>query len=227
MGDSHAIHWLPALYEAAEVHNWTVTGLFKGSCLPANVTVEISYKGKAGRPFTECQSWLNKAFAWILDARPDAVVMSASPRYRLPGRKVDASKLDLAKGVVQVAQAIKASGIPVLAIKDTPFHREAVPTCLARASTRGLGLTESMVACSSKAAKVLFEDSAVNYAALQYDGLQLLDFDDAFVDANGTCPPIIGNVIVYRDSHHMTATYAATLAPAPSRRLRAALPDIL
>ena len=25
------------------------------------------------------------------------------------------------------------------------------------------------------------------------------------------CPPVIGNVLVYRDEHHLTATYARTL----------------
>ncbi len=27
------------------------------------------------------------------------------------------------------------------------------------------------------------------------------------------CPPVVGNVLVYQDSHHLTSTYALTTAP--------------
>ncbi|WP_460915618.1 SGNH hydrolase domain-containing protein [Plantactinospora veratri] len=37
------------------------------------------------------------------------------------------------------------------------------------------------------------------------------------------CAPVIGGVLVYRDNQHLTASYAATLAP----RLRSALDRIL
>ena len=29
-----------------------------------------------------------------------------------------------------------------------------------------------------------------------------MDFDDAFCDFKGDCPPIIGNVLMYMDGHH-------------------------
>jgi hypothetical protein len=39
-----------------------------------------------------------------------------------------------------------------------------------------------------------------------------------------TCPPAIGNVIVYADDSHITSTYSRTLAPMLSRKLAVALP---
>jgi hypothetical protein len=33
------------------------------------------------------------------------------------------------------------------------------------------------------------------------------------------CAPVIGNVLVYRDTYHMSATFAATLADWLERRL--------
>jgi hypothetical protein len=33
----------------------------------------------------------------------------------------------------------------------------------------------------------------------------------------GECPAAIGNVLVYRDTSHLTDTYAATLAPVVER----------
>ena len=67
----------------------------------------------------------------------------------------------------------------------------------------------------------------LSLASRMYPSLHLLDFDDAFCDDSGACPPIIGNVIVYRDAHHLTATYAESLGPALRRRLAATLPDPL
>ena len=34
-----------------------------------------------------------------------------------------------------------------------------------------------------------------------------------------SCPPVIGNVLVYQDSHHLTSTYALTTAPYLEERL--------
>ena len=30
---------------------------------------------------------------------------------------------------------------------------------------------------------------------------------------DGTCSPVVGGVLVYRDHHHLTRTYVMTLAP--------------
>src|SRR5690606_3098150 len=49
-------------------------------------------------------------------------------------------------------------------------------------------------------------------------GHPLLDFTDVFC-RDGRCPPVIGNVFVYRDSHHVTASYMRTLAPVLAQRL--------
>lgn len=34
------------------------------------------------------------------------------------------------------------------------------------------------------------------------------------------CPAVIGGVLVYRDRHHMTATYARSLAPILEQKLK-------
>jgi hypothetical protein len=35
------------------------------------------------------------------------------------------------------------------------------------------------------------------------------------------CAPVVGNVVVYRDSHHLTNTYSKTLVPYLQQRLLA------
>ena len=54
------------------------------------------------------------------------------------------------------------------------------------------------------------------------DRVHLVDLTDAFCDSRW-CPAVIGNVLVYADSNHMTPTFARTLVPELRTRLTAAL----
>ena len=63
---------------------------------------------------------------------------------------------------------------------------------------------------------------ATRQAARLEPRVGVLDFRDRFC-ADGFCPAVVGNVLVYRDHHHVSDTYMRTLAPAFGDRLGAAL----
>lgn len=44
-------------------------------------------------------------------------------------------------------------------------------------------------------------------------GVTFADLSDSLCEESA-CPPVIGNVIVYSDNSHLSATYSRTLAPA-------------
>jgi hypothetical protein len=50
-----------------------------------------------------------------------------------------------------------------------------------------------------------------------------IDLNDYFCTAT-TCLPAVGNVIIYRDGDHITATYARTLAPILAKEFQRAVP---
>ena len=54
--------------------------------------------------------------------------------------------------------------------------------------------------------------------------VNFIDMTDYFCDET-SCPPVIGNVIVYMDDSHITSTYSRTLVPMLSRKLAGALPS--
>jgi hypothetical protein len=54
--------------------------------------------------------------------------------------------------------------------------------------------------------------------------VSFIDMSEYFCN-DTTCPPAIGNVIVYVDDSHITSTYSRTLAPMLSRKLAAVLPE--
>lgn len=43
----------------------------------------------------------------------------------------------------------------------------------------------------------------------------------------GSCPPVLGNIFVWRDAHHLTASYASTLGDVLIERFRAELPSVI
>jgi hypothetical protein len=53
--------------------------------------------------------------------------------------------------------------------------------------------------------------------------VQFVDMTEYFCDGS-RCPGVIGNVIVYSDDSHITATYSRTLAPMLARKLTRAWP---
>jgi hypothetical protein len=54
--------------------------------------------------------------------------------------------------------------------------------------------------------------------AVKQTGASLADLRDYFC-FHGDCPLVIGGVLVYRDSNHMTAVYARSLSPILEQRL--------
>ena len=133
-------------------------------------------------------------------ATPSLKAASSSRRSPASRRRRD--------GLAATLKAFTANGSKVLVLRDTPRPGFDVPECV---SAAGKDLTK----CASARAKAFIPASTgVEQAAAELTkGATYVDLDNA-VCPSDPCPPIIGNVLVYRDTDHMTATYAATLEPA-------------
>jgi hypothetical protein len=55
---------------------------------------------------------------------------------------------------------------------------------------------------------------------------RLVDLTDIYCP-DGLCVAIIGNVVVYQDEHHVTATFARSLMPILAERIGGSLPSNL
>jgi hypothetical protein len=153
----------------------------------------------------------------LLAERPDLVILSMSPNHKLPKTSVTDSQAPIGHGVVRVARKLVGAGIPFATIQHTPWQLHDVPTCL---STAGGTVSK----CSGARDKVR-RDGALRVAARTYEEIKVLDLEDVLC-VGEVCPVVIGNVLVYRDFHHLTATYARTLAPALADRLGQVLPAL-
>ena len=109
---------------------------------------------------------------------------------------------------------LRDSGASVTAIADTPYLGGSVPECLAApANRRRAGnCTRSLrSALRGPQQRAVF----LSYAG----GRRATIIDPITWFCTDMCPTVIGNVLVYRDSNHMTTTYAAALTPLLDARL--------
>jgi len=207
-GDSHAAQWYPALQRIADVQSVTLVTQTKSAC--ASIDIELSW---AGAPYTSCDRWRD-AVIDQLRAHPPALVVLAN--YANPDFLDDADadgqwRRGLEKTITELQAFTR-----VVVIADTPDLRDSPSVCL----SAHLDDADACARPASLALDAPGRDATV--AATSATATPLIDLTDYF--CTDECAPIIGNVLVYRDSHHITATYAAELAAPLARQLVPQIP---
>jgi hypothetical protein len=211
-GDSHAAQWLPALIHLAHLRHWRVLSLTKSSCGPADV---LTYEESLKRAYTECAGWRERAVAQIRDLAPALVVTSAIVDDRpVIGQDGDAAQAWL-DGWRRTFGAIGDAAARIVLVADTPYARASVPDCVAQ-NPAHLG----RCAVTAEAGIRLPQRRAQLSALAGELGVTVVDPLPWMCD--GVCPPVIGDVLVFRDAHHVTTEFAVTVSPL----LLASLPPI-
>ncbi len=212
VGDSQAAQWVPAFEAIVAQEGWHFYSFSKSAC-----PFGLMLMGVRGEPYESCLEWNRNVIALLVDElRPDLVI-STSSNSNLPispdGTIPDTDqRLDMyRRGLTEAVEELKAAGIQVTLLADTPRPRVDVPECLAS--------EESVAACSVARE----EANTYNLQGEVADalGIPFADMAD-FICTPTVCPAVIENVIVWRDTSHLTATYARSLAAALIR----ALPDV-
>ncbi|BCJ75970.1 acyltransferase [Catellatospora sp. IY07-71] len=217
VGDSHAAQWVPALQSVAATRRWRLVTYTKSSCPLAQAQVLSRTNGRA---YPSCAEWNGKVLRALTGVgRPDLVV-TTNADYRIAHGAVRLSAPDgdraMVEGLRASWRAITAAGVPVVVLRDTPAPGANMPDCISAHPTR-------LSRCAfDRAAAQAAAGSVQEAAAAGMLGVHLLDLNDAICPTH-RCAPVIGEVIVYRDSNHLTATYARSLAPRLDTALRAIL----
>ena len=88
-----------------------------------------------------------------------------------------------------------------------------VPECIAENE-------ENLIECAAdRTEAVKFSGHGRLLDAAEATDTETVDMTDAICSPEA-CAPVVGGVIVWRDSHHITATYAETLAGSLQRKLQ-------
>ncbi|MFE1079655.1 acyltransferase family protein [Nocardiopsis alba] len=212
-GDSHSAHWFPALEELAEQRDWRLVVFSKSACAFTGVMV-----GKEGGAYEECMDWNRAVVDEVVEMDADLVFTSSSAKgspYGLGDAGAEESRQAMSEGMAELWSEVTREGIPVIAVRDTPRTESNVLECLA-------ANTEDLSTCDRSLEEALEPEDPQKEAAERVDGAELVDLTDRFC-VEDACPAVVGNVVVYRDSHHITRTYSRLLADDLGERMDEAL----
>lgn len=209
-GDSHAEVWVSPLQRLAKKHGFRLVTMLKASCPAAEV---LAQQTQLNRPFTECTTWRANALREIAALHPTAVIATDLRDQLLVG---DNSPATRERGMRKVVTELTSTGTPVYWIGDGPDLHEDVPLCLS-------ANLDNAAACSKKRSEVMpDQELAGERSAVEAGGGTWVDAPK-WLCPGQTCPTVFHQYVMYRDFHHLTATYARSLAPALWKRIKAGI----
>lgn len=221
VGDSKIAQWLPAFQALAQDRHWRIVTMTKSACPFAAATVSMD-----GEPYESCREWVDNAVAKLLDDPPDVVVTTQNSKY---GTSDDGQRGTdgMMVGLHQVWGTLNDAGIDVVALSDSPGGKK-IYACVAEnrdtltrcAFDRGPALERTSTALLAEAVDTMPDSSGNEFTASGSGGVSMIDLNNEICPTE-KCAPVIGNVLVYRQGTHITATYIETLAPALERELDA------
>ena len=211
LGDSHAAMWLPAFDLIGKRLGWRVIDFNKVNCGAASLEY---YLHQEDRPYTECDTWHKWVIGEINSLDPSIVVLTS---LVIPGNVVASPLTPQAwtAGLDQTLSEIDSPGTNKVILGDIPYLIPG-PSKNTGYSVRSpsdcLAAHESDVQeCSvpvSQAELANYHDAET--VAAQNENAQYIDVIPWF--CSSTCTAVIGDMAVYSDIQHITATYSRYLS---------------
>ncbi len=209
-GGSHAEHWITALDILGKEHGFKVVTYLKMGC-PLTTEKSPRIMGD-NKPYPKCREWNERVMAQLVEDHPDYVFTTSTRPWNIkPGDTMPATYIGIWKTFAE-------HQIPVLAMRDTPWLvKNGKPfrprDCLAEGG--------DAVSCGVKRSQVLSDRNQTLDFLSRFPGLKILDMSDA-VCRDDICRAVEGNVLIYHDTHHLSATYMRTMTPELGRQIAAA-----
>lgn len=196
VGGSHAAQWLPALEILAQEMHFKIVSFTRSACRFERLTND-----------TLCGEWVTNVYEELKKSKPDFLFTTATSGQH-------AKRESVSPHAIARWKDLESIGIQVIAIRDNPWFGFDSAECVERYG-------RDARKCSRLRRDVLADPSPLLRRDAVPDNVRLLDLSDYFCQGK-RCPPIIGNVLVYRDRHHITTLYAASLAPALKQEMQRA-----
>ncbi len=213
-GDSHMAMWIEPMLQAAQEHGWKLVPFIKTGCFPANVTM---WRPERKGPYTECDTYRQWAYGEIAKIKPDRIITTGwitQPIMDPVTRKRIAVKDSgpvFTAGVESSMRTLRDLAPQVYVIGAVTNLPKEPKDCLgSRKATMGT--------CAQAVDKLTSDRNRAWKRVADKTGAHWVDVLPWFCD-HGTCPIVVRNLVVYTDTHHITKTYARTLAPGLARKL--------
>jgi peptidoglycan/LPS O-acetylase OafA/YrhL len=201
VGGSHSTQWLPALEQIARREKWKIVSMARVNCPFHLGPVDVLESELAS-----CGEWNRNVVKAIRELKPDAVFTTST-------RQIHGDEY-VPAGYVAAWRAL-GEDIRVIALRDNPKVEFEAPECV---ELHG----EDEEKCGLLRAQALEVPSPTEMLANPPSNVRFIDLSNYFCDER-KCPPVIGNVMVYRHYAHVTATYVMSLEPMLTRAMESAL----
>lgn len=192
-GDSHARQYFAPLEALALEHHWRLVVATKNACPLADAQTIPS-----GVAHPSCKTWNTQLEAFIKTQPKFDLIINSTSTY------VTGNFADTAPAYKTEVQRLISQGSQWLVILDNPKPLASFIACVSAAgqnSARDCGLSrEHAMSPADLLAPAVKDLAGVTYA----------DYTDAYCSAT-SCPPVINNIVVYRDDSHISATFSMTL----------------
>lgn len=204
VGNSHAVRLMPALDLYGMKNGWKILLMASTDCM--GLTTQAVGKQSAD---DTCLTWSRNVQQTLL-ATPelDAVVFAShvSAQNYLAGASPSADDIRNASNqVISSWSAFVEQGVRVIVTEDVPGMRPTDgPECIALSA-------QTYDPCSMPRSEVVKSNLMTELAQEHSHLVSFLPLEQYFCDL-ARCHSLIGGVIVYSDSHHLTTTYSRTLA---------------
>jgi peptidoglycan/LPS O-acetylase OafA/YrhL len=207
VGDSHAHHWISAIESLAASEGWEIHMFVRGRCS----FNDADWDRNSGSLEKSCTTWNDNVDAAVAAQDPFEYVFTS---LRVKGNQTihgsdetspETTTAALAEaGFASAWNPMIERGATIVAIHDNPRSGQ-IKKCV-RQNPDDLELCRTKVGPATSMVDWLYE------SALEIPGVIPVDLTDYFC-GDEFCQGVIGGVLVVRDDHHLTTTYAETLAP--------------
>jgi peptidoglycan/LPS O-acetylase OafA/YrhL len=195
VGDSHAYMWMPAIVRMAQQDGWKVVLIGKSGCTPDTWTGHQTGARNGTPGWAECRTWYRWGVGQAKALKPTVTVITGA--Y---GGVTGPSAASFVSGISSATVTMKTFSKAVVVIGDTPRQtRQPVDCLLARHAT--------MKTCTSLFPQEMWQISDNIAAGVKKHGAAFLSTRGWFC-FDYQCPMVVGHTIVYRDTGHVTKTYA-------------------
>jgi peptidoglycan/LPS O-acetylase OafA/YrhL len=194
IGDSHAMAIFPAIEVLATQQDWSLTTYLRAKC----PFVLNDFPGSTPRAIN-CNNWNQDLASELASTKPFDYIFVTSNHSN--NRWDDIPNPE--NWYAETWAPITARGTKVIVVRDVPGGFGDAINCLVRQPS-------STDSCSIDKEQGLGLDPLI-LAAKKTPNAYLVDLTKYFCD-DSRCFAAIGGVVAYRDGHHLTNTFAKTLA---------------
>lgn len=197
-GDSHAAQWFPVAEQIASRDSARLLVVIKSSCQSIGLP---PYKDGAIDEF--CADWQSSALDRLRDEGTDHVFVANFHRQSDENGDLVGSAA-WADATARTVKELKPATVTIIA--DTPYFAESPVDC-------SIANIDDLSPCTVPKGNVVDEERVtIERTATETAGGTYADLSSAY--CTDRCAPYIGDTLVYRDSHHLTATFTEKHAEA-------------